>query len=145
MPNPQKLVPSKLRERESVIRQYHVVPEHNTPYERVLEKSYWSHVANRLNPSDLIQVEPEDGSYWALLLVRNVSSIEVSVVPLVEKHFETEPEELEASDPEYRVKWNGPSDKYIVQRVSDGEKIASGFSKAEANKWIMEHNKSMAA
>lgn len=142
---PQKLVPARLKDAEQVQHHFHVVPERDTPYERVLERDYWAHVAAKIKPSNLIQVEAEDGSYWALLLVRGVSHTEVSVVPVLEKRFDSAPK-MDAPDSEYKSKWNGPHDKYIVYRVSDNEKMQTGFDSPEdADLWIANHKKAMAA
>lgn len=57
-----------------------VTPEHGTPFEDILKPSYWLHVADtvsmRLRPYDRIEVRPEDGSYFAELIVRSVNTVD---------------------------------------------------------------------
>jgi hypothetical protein len=141
----QKLTPSRLQPSESTLKIFSFVPENGTPYERVLEKDYYTHVANRLEASNIIQAEAEDGSFWALLLVRAVSGLEVLVSPLIEKRFDNvQTDSIDAGD--YKAEWAGRHDKWRVMRKSDNHKMTSGLtSKLEALKWIAEHEKALAA
>ncbi len=144
--NVQKLVPARLQLAESTMRIFSFVPDSQTPYERVLESDYYAHVASRLEPSNLIQVEAEDSSFWALLLVRVVSGLDVVVVPLIEKRFDQIAVESIDTGGNYFAQWGGRHDKWRVMRKSDNQKMTSGLgSKLDALKWIVEHEKALAA
>lgn len=141
-----KLAPARLQYAESTMKIYSFVPEANIPYERVLESDYYAHVASKLEPSNLIQVEAEDSSFWALLLVRVVSGMDVIVVPLIEKRFDQIQADSLDTGGHYVAQWGGRHDKWRVMRKSDNYKMTSGLnSKLEALKWIVEHEKALAA
>lgn len=48
---------------------HHIVLESGSRFEDVFVPDYWQLAASKLHRRDLVEVEPPDGSFWALLLV----------------------------------------------------------------------------
>lgn len=135
--------PTKLQPAEYVCQTYHHMPGAGATLEHVLEPGYWAHVAKTLRAGDHIEVLAEDGSWWAMLLVRYTGRTEVAVAVLFAQQFEEVEIEGE-TDSEYLVKWAGPRAKFRVQRGT--EVIRDEFeSKAAAENWLKGHLKALAA
>jgi hypothetical protein len=135
-PRKQSVHPSRFRPTEVARNSWFVVPEVGTPLTAVLEPGYWAHIAARLRPNDRIEVDAEDGSWTALLIVQSVSRLAATVAVLFSR-------ELAAPEPaalpeDLRVMWKGPMHKHAVVRLSDDKKILqSGFdSKVTALAWM---------
>lgn len=121
-----------------------VTPEHGTAFEDVLKPEYWSHVSAKMRPTDRIEVNAEDGSYFAELIIIAAGRqwAKVSVLRKVDLERATEGN----GDAQFEVKWGGPHHKYRVIRLSDGHVIKDSFpDKEEANKYIAQHIKTLAA
>lgn len=122
-----------------------VIPTDGTQFDKLLERSYWTNVARKLRPCDIIEVHAADGSYFAELYVRSASSLEATVVVL--RHQDLAAVEAPASDgPEYFVKYRNPAARFGVLRVSDRSVLKDGFQTAElAEGWLRDYRRSMAA
>lgn len=138
-----QLHPTRLRAAEYHRTVYQVVPEGDTPFEALLDPGYWAHVAAKLRPMDRIEVEAEDGSYTALLIVRDTGRLfaKVSII----YHRELEQVEVGAAiaiPSNYLAKFCGPILKWCVIRDKDRIKENLG-SKEEANAWLRDHLKNV--
>jgi hypothetical protein len=123
---------------------HHVVPEHGTKFEDILTEAYWSMVAYKLNPCDIIEIHAEDGSYYAQLYVRAAGKNWAKVSPIVFAQFDKSETKQGAS--EYEVAWKGPHRMFAVIRVADNEIIKDGFKAKElAEDYMKSHSKAMAA
>ncbi len=121
------------------------IPEAGTTLEQMLDPSYWAHVAAKLAPMDRIEVNAEDGSFYAELLVMSASKIGANVKPL---HFINlgAPVDMETPDIGMMVKYAGIHAKWRVLRTSDGAKVRDGFAtREEAVLWMNDQAKALAA
>jgi hypothetical protein len=119
-------------------------PDIGTTFEDVLQPDYWAHIATRFRPTDLIEVHPEDGSYFAVLYVRQSDRLWAKVAVVQHVQFEQPAEARE--DNEFTVKHNGRFHKWIVLRNSDREILAKELeTRADAERWIDDYRRKVAA
>jgi hypothetical protein len=92
----------------------------------VTTPEYWIHVARQLRRMDVIDILPEDESYYAELLVLSTGTGYAKVMVL--RHVELAEVEEENAEAQTIVKWNGPHSRWVVIRKSDNfllqEKLA---------------------
>jgi len=124
----------------------HTVSE-GTPFEDLLKPEYWAHVAQKLRPHTLIKVVPEDGSYWAELLVLSCDRLWAKVFVLRHHDLTAVVEDSEATASrlaEFDIQWKGPVKKHVVIRKSDSTAVADGIqTKGEAQLWLDNHLKTL--
>jgi|GEM_PF-2816595 len=102
------------------------VPEYGTTRENLMQPEYWAILAPQMRIADRVEVMSEDGSWYAELLVRNVSQGAVSVGLLNYREFEVIAEnELELEG--MRIAFRGRSRMWIVQRISDNHVLREGL------------------
>ena len=119
------------------------VPE-GTTAEDLQRPEFWAHVARNLRPYDIIDVLPEDGSYFAevIVLSQGVGFAKVKLLRFVEL---ADDEVLEDEAPVI-VKWKGPHLKHTVIRKSDAQVLKDGFpTKLDAENWAREYAQKIAA
>lgn len=139
-----QLIPIRMSLAEGVRNCYRVVPENATPFEALLDPAYWAHVSAKLRPTDKIEVEAEDGSYTALLIVRDAGRLYAKVA--VVYYVKLDPVEVGAAavvPSEYSVSFKGPLLKWCVTRGKDRLREGMG-SRGEADAWLQEHLKNVA-
>ena len=141
-----KLRPSGMRRAEHARTSYFVSPPPTADYDAVKEPIYWTHVASQLRPGDMIEVWPEDRSYWALLLVTGTGDNTAKVEELVFRKI------IDAADDNftplagYRVDWRGPNGRYAVVRDADKSVIQGNFTtKEEAQTWMIQNKRQLLA
>lgn len=126
-----------------------IIPEYGTPIEALLDPSYWAHVANFLKPWDRIEVQAEDGSYYAELMVKASGKLYANVELLVKYDLHAIiPGAMETAPTGYHVKYRGTLQKWCVLRdevTKDGkvnvakDVLKDGFAEeAEARRWMSE-------
>lgn len=132
---------SKLKESQCTyaeeLRNIHAVtPPAGTEFDVLLEPDYWSHVARRMRPLDRIEAMPEDGSWWAELLVIHTGPVSVMVRKLRYHELdEVDPDEID--NDLFKIKWGGPSVMYRIIRKSDNEVVKDHFrNKSDAVNWM---------
>jgi hypothetical protein len=139
------LHPSGLKKGEHSRAVYFISPAPTVPYDAVLEPIYWKHVANGLRPGDQIEVWPEDGSYWALLLVSSAGDNTAKVEALIHKQITGAVDEASLIEG-YSISWRGPNGKYAVKRDADNNIVQSNFrTKEEAQTWMIQNKRQLAA
>lgn len=117
---------------------YHAVPP-DVNMDQLLDPAHWTNVARRMQPHQRVRVDCEDGSWTALLFVRDVqrNAVQMAVQEFVD--FDQVKGAGKLSDPDrerYDVRWGGPAIKYRVIRLSDGEEMARNMTKAQANEYV---------
>lgn len=138
------LSPTRLQPAEHYCAAYAVVLPHDQSLDDALNPEFWAHVASKLRQHDTIRVIPEDGSYFAELLVVNADRTFAKVKLLRHIPLDQPAADAEAPLVAFEVKWNGPHDKHTVIRKSDGEKLKTGFvEKPAAQRWLDDHLASM--
>lgn len=139
-----KLPESRFRLAEQVRNVWNIVPEEGTSFDALKDPAYWAHNARRMRPGDLIEVVPDEETYWALLRVVKVGAAGVAVSVLMHETAEAAAEIPSGLAQDYEVKWKGPHHRYTVLRKGTRDAIQTGFgSEAEAAKWIVDNAKSL--
>jgi len=124
--------------------QYRVTLADYTNMDSVLEPGFWSQVAMQLQQGDRIEVYKEDGTEWAELIVQYSDRVSAKVAFL--SRVDLKPQSADEVDPDYKVEWAGPHDKWRVVRLSDKEKVRIGEpSRERANAWLSNYVKGLAA
>lgn len=143
LPRARKLPEARFATAEVIRTHYVIVPEAGTSLEDLLDPIYWSHVARRLRPLDILEVHAEDGSYFAELLVRNTNQLNSAKVEVLRsKEFGV----AEDEEDEFSVKWKGGHAKYAVIRRRDKAVMQDGFAnKEDAATWLGTNLSSLAA
>ncbi|MGY3393440.1 hypothetical protein ACVWW6_006031 [Bradyrhizobium sp. USDA 3311] len=122
-----------------------VSPAVGTPFEDVLRPEFWANIV-RMQPGDIIEVRPEDQSYYAELYVlkRERNSATVAVI--------REPVKLEAAykplpgEVLFSVEFAGPMAKWRVVRRSDKSVMKDKFgTEGDARRWLADYERVVAA
>lgn len=142
-----KLLEKSFVSAEFARQSYFACPVAGTPIEKVLEPEYWAHVARKINPHDIIEVIPEDGAYYARLIVLSVGKLSAKVQKLQYEMLSAHTVTPNANAENFDVKWMGPMAKWKVARKSDGEIVSSDSfqTQEDAQKWINSNAKLMVA
>jgi hypothetical protein len=138
-----KIHPSRIKLGETARNIWCVYPEPGTSVETLLDPAYWSHWSEKMRPTDRIEVYPEDGCYFAELIVRFSTRQAAYVAPL--RYVELGELALPNVN-EFRVKYTGPVHKHAVVRVRDSVMMQGGFDTSEgAMQWLALNSRSLAA
>lgn len=138
-----KLPQSHFKQAAQATRRWSVTTPDGVSFDDLLRPDYWTHVAAKLTPGDIIEVHAVDASYYAELYVRVTSKLEARVAVLTKYEF-TSAESVEA--PGYAVKWRGPARRWGVVRVNDGTVVRDGFQTEDlAAAFLLDYRRDMAA
>lgn len=138
--------PTKLQPAEYVSRTYHHIPATGAALDDVLDPAYWAHVAKSLRPGDHIEILAEDGTWWAMLLVRYTGRTEAAVAKLSHVEFGEPSDDLVSDSDTHSIAYGNYHTKFRVVRKSDKEVVKDGFDTKEAAKrWLDGHMKALAA
>jgi len=137
--------PTSILAAEHAVVVYFHSPESGVGLDDILKPDYWTHVATRLRPGHRIEVLSDDGTYWAMLIVRAVGKHEAYVQAL--QHVALgQPAVAAGPESPFEVKWRGPARRFGVIRKTDKEIIKEDFQLREhAELWVKNHMNSMAA
>lgn len=114
-----------------------VVPA-ETKVADILAPHCWTHVAAKLQRGDRLEIYPEDGQYFAELIVVSAGKNWAQVVLAREIPLDHSVTSTMPSD-EYYVTYGSPSTLFRVQRKSDKKVLKDGFeNKKVAQTWIDE-------
>lgn len=97
--------------------------------EDLLRPDFWTNVAAQLKPGDRIEVYPEDGAFFAELLVRSCNRTSAVVLPLRFNDLVGAVEES-TDDASFYVKFRGPR-KHCIMRASDDMPIIEDIETKE--------------
>jgi hypothetical protein len=113
---------------------YRIVPAEGVTLEDFKRPEYWSHVARDLKINDKLEVLAEDGTWYAELLVRDVSQTGARVSVLM--HLPLEAEDIAAPRSDLEAKHH-PSVRWTVVRKADKKRLAENLAdKQAALQWI---------
>ncbi len=105
-------------------------------FDDLMNPQSWSHIANRIRVSDIIDVTTIDQRFYAELYVLDCSRVHVNVG--VMRHMPLS--EMQGSDNislEYKPVWKGPGWRWCVIRQTDGAVMTKNLPhKAAAANWI---------
>lgn len=127
-PTSKKLGESNFRPAEFVTRRWSVTLEDSTPYERLFDSDYWSHVAKKMQIGDIVEVHAENRTWFTELYVVYAHRQAAKVVELRKVGLASAPEIEDIPSP-FSVKWRGPNGKWAVMRGNDV--MQSGFVSVE--------------
>lgn len=135
--------PNRLKEAsfQSNVWQLRVAPD--ITFEDVQQPDFWAHVSAQLKPCDRIEVIAEDFSFFGELMVVSADRLWAKTVPLRFVDLAA-PVGADVSTPSlaagYDVQYKGPTKKHVVIRLSDNTIVKDEIpTKAEAQRWIVEH------
>lgn len=141
-----KLKPSGLELAEFVQTVWVANPAAGVPYESLFSPSYWTHVADKLKPFAKIIVSPEEGGYYAELLVIYASRTEVVVRQILYVGMESSIDEVKNDTTGYEINFGGRMHLWRVIRKSDKEIVGKGFNKEfMAQEWLDNYLKQLQA
>lgn len=130
---------------EFMNQRHSVSPASGTPFEDLLRPEFWANIT-RMKAGDIIEVRPEDNSYFAELYVlkreRNSATVAVirEPVPLVSA-FKPLPGEVR-----FKIEFAGSHGKWRVVRLSDNAAMRDRFeNEADARKWLADYERLVAA
>ncbi len=114
----------------------YIMPREDT-MEDLLETDYWGHVQASFHINDRIEVNPDDGSFYAELLVRSTTFGYVVTGVLNFVQFDEPVSKLEVPE-EYLIGFDGPYEKWQVKRF-DQVLISQLETKNLAETWLKNH------
>ena len=122
---------------------HYVVPEEGTPFEAILDPGYWAHVAAQMAPGDWVEVDAEDGSYTALLKVRDAGKLYAKLSVFQLTIFDEKVEVMQGGPAlaGHVVKWRGPVHKWCVLRGADV--LIEGLTKDAAYAWLGQYSRTV--
>lgn len=121
---PGPLPPARIHDAAQDRNVYNACPFTGTKLDDVLEPRYWAHMSNILRPWDRIEVIPEDGVWWAELMVREVDQGSVRVFVLRETKFNDVNDRTDTDSP-FLVQFT-PATKWRVVRKADAVVVSEG-------------------
>lgn len=125
---------------------WRVALDEGVDIKETLESSFWTHVASKLRAGDLIELLPEDGAWFATLIVRDADRIWAKVEVLSQTKFGATTAAPESVAAGYDVQWKGPVRKFVVVRVADKQPMSEQHGTREAaSAWLVAHTRQAAA
>lgn len=113
-----------------------------TSPEELLKPTFWSHVALKLRPGDLIEAVAEDLAWFATLYVRSARRLDAAVSVI--QFAKMDAPDVSSVAAEYRVEFRGVKAKWSILRGK--EILRDGFAtEAEAKVHLESHLKALAA
>lgn len=104
-------------------------PKAGTPFEKIIEPSWWAHVTAQMIVGEIIEVVPEDYAYYAELFILEVGPTWAKVA-VTHKTDMVVAQDTAAVE----IEWSGPHTKFRVKRGA--EVLQDGFlKKPEAEAW----------
>lgn len=122
-------------------------PEKGVDVNDLLQPAFWSHIAGKFRPYDEITVIPEDGGFYATLLVIACDRLWAKVHLLQHVDLTIARKDLPQVEIEgYAVEWKGPLAKFAAIRKSDGVVLKDLFqNQLEGWQWLDGYMKTLAA
>lgn len=115
-----------------------------------LVPEFWAHVGKKLRPLNRIELQAQDMTFIAecIVLAAGPGFAKVKMLEYysLAESAESAAEQMTAAviEGQYEVKWNGPSHKWVVIRVSDGMMLQTGFpAQADAQIWALSHQRTV--
>jgi hypothetical protein len=134
---------SYLDDTEYAVRQMVARPQRELPYEELLKPGAWSHHTQHqtINPGTLIHVLPEDGSYYALLIVQSKNPLGMAVAEVLKKDLNEASALMSVSAEAVYVEWGG-AHKWRIVRAADNDILAKEFTnEQDALGWAASNRK----
>jgi len=138
------LTPTKLQNSSHYRTHWAAVVDAADTLDIVTKPEYWIHVCRQLRRMDVIDILPENESYYAELLVLSTGTGYAKVMVLREVSLvEADEEKVESRT---FVKWNGPHARWAVIRKSDNFVLQDRIEeKAQAQAFADQYERKIAA
>jgi hypothetical protein len=122
---------------------HYAAPEPGTELKAVLEPSYWANYARMLSVNDRIEVSPEDGTWWAELLVREVRHAFAAVAIISKVEFAASAvDDIDFAG--HIIRYAGPARQWVVIRKAKGKlpetELRENFASSEAARDYVKQN-----
>lgn len=136
------LNPQRIGLRENKRQDWAVDAEEGTTVQDVLDAQYWAHMASQFAPYARVEVLEETGAWMLDLVVINCGR-NWAQVHVLHRYDLVERSETMPSATKHKVEWKGPSLKFCVIRLADGEMIQKDLpSKVAASEWLASYERS---
>ncbi len=136
----------RLRPAEAEIRQMLVTAPEGATIDDVLKPEFWAIAGRQLKVGDEITVRADDETFYAKVLVRQCGNTWAKVHLLHLTDLKPQDVKISGDTLPYTAEWAGGHTKFRIRRASDNAIVSQGHAtKAEANTWITEHMKTLAA
>tara|TARA_R110000751_G_scaffold146443_2_gene250414 strand:- start:140 stop:655 length:516 start_codon:yes stop_codon:yes gene_type:complete len=139
-----KLSGSGIKQADFARQLLRILPEQNHTVEDTLRPEYWAHVAPKLQITDKIEALWKDNTRYAEYIVVDKGTQWAKVVLISDVDFSKSKETKAPKQPtQFAVSYGNHEVKYIVTRLSDGERMSKDHKTQEdAEAWMAEHRKS---
>ena len=132
--------PTTLREAAFDRAVYQFAMDAGAAFEDALKPEFWAHVGRMLKPCDRIELVAEDFAWFAEVIVLEADRAWAKVAPLRFVELAGKTPAAETLQPDYEVKYMGPSKKHCVIRLSDKAVVQEGIAlEADAEAWVRQH------
>ena len=142
-----KLMERHLLGAEFARQSFRATPPAGVALADLLTPEYWVNVGGKFNPTDIVEVVPEDGAFYARLIVINNGKLWVKMHTLeyVELNPVAKPKSIEESA--FEAKWFGPNGKWKAISKVGAQPISNDSfqTREEAETYITNHIKTLAA
>jgi hypothetical protein len=136
-----QLAPRRLQLAEHARNVHYVTPEPGTPIDALLDPAYWAHCSRLFQKRDHIEVNAEDGAYFAELMVLETGHLYAKVALMRKVEFKANTVEADGLDG-YDFKHSGSKQEWCVIRKSDKKVLIEGrLTKESAIDWLKDHLK----
>lgn len=115
-----QLKDARLKESDFVRIWWVATVEHGVTREDILRPDFWAQTALKLKPYNRIDVQADDGSFFAEYLVLTCDKTYATLKELSWTELNTA---KEAPNEEFYPKWGGPHLKWRIIRSSDNEAV----------------------
>lgn len=140
------LHPNRITAGEQAFVLYRAIVPSETTLDDLKRSAFWAHVAQMLRPGYLIQVMPDNRSYFVELLVVDAGAQFAKVAVLREVKLEVLQAGASPAFPGFSVEYAGDHERWRVIRESDRKVLkANQGSQADAFTWLTNHLKALAA
>lgn len=141
-----KIIDPRFKPAEFCRTVWYATPESGTELKQLLEPGYWTHVADKLRKGDRIEAVSEDGTWFAEFYVKTANKVEAHLALMRNVELSKPVAQMNDEDlPEYQVKHIGGG-RFRVLRTADNVELETGFKgKEEAEKWLSNYLKDIAA
>jgi hypothetical protein len=135
------LDPQRIKLAEVVRRDWVFTAEVGTTVEDLKDPNFWALAALQLSQFDHVEVRMETGEWVAELMVAECERTWARMHLLQVHDFGGPSAEPASATGKYRVEWKGVHRKFAVIRNSDATVLKEGMSKADANLWMSNHER----
>lgn len=118
-----KLRPARLEVAEQARRHYSAAVDKGVTLEDCLKPEFWQHVGDKLSPTDWIEVQPDDGSWYALLLVRSADRISARVAVINYVELSSGGDDSNIGSVDMKVVWSGRYTKWRIESGIGNDKV----------------------